>query len=57
MGVEKMHDEESYDVQVSLNVQVMTSSWMRWVEHVVRMGERKGAYTVFLEKPDGRRPL
>jgi hypothetical protein len=53
--VEKMHDEESYEVHVSLNIQVMNSSRIRWVEHVARMGERKGAYTVLLEKPEGRR--
>jgi len=37
-----MHDEESYEVHVSLNIQVMNSSRIRWVEHVARMGERKG---------------
>jgi hypothetical protein len=54
MGVEKMHDEESYNVHVSLNIQVMNSSRIRWVEHVARMGERNGAYKVLLEKPDRR---
>jgi hypothetical protein len=55
MGVELMHDEESYDVHVLINIQVMNSSRIRWMEHVARMGERKGAYTVLLEKPEGRR--
>jgi hypothetical protein len=56
MGAEKMHVEESSGMHVSLNIQVMKSSRMRWVEHVARMGERKGAYTVLLEKPEGRTP-
>jgi len=30
---------------------------MRWAGHVARMGERRGAYRVLVEKPEGRRPL
>ena len=30
---------------------------MRWVGHVVRMGESRDAYRVLLEKPGGKRPL
>jgi len=30
---------------------------MRWVGYVARMGERRGVYSVLVEKPDGRRPL
>jgi hypothetical protein len=30
---------------------------MRWAGHVARMGERRGAYRVLMEKPEGRRPL
>jgi len=30
---------------------------MRWAGHVARMGEERGVYRVFLEKPEGRRPL
>jgi len=29
---------------------------MRWVEHVVRVGESRGAYSVLVEKPEGKRP-
>ena len=30
---------------------------MIWTGHVACMGERKGAYRVLAEKPEGRRPL
>jgi hypothetical protein len=30
---------------------------MRWAEHVTKMEERKGAYRVFVGKPERRRPL
>jgi len=30
---------------------------MRWVGHVARMGEERGAYRVLVGKPEGRRPL
>jgi hypothetical protein len=56
LGVKKMHDEESCVVQVSLNIQAIKSSRMRWLEHVARVGERKGAYAVLLENSEGRRP-
>jgi len=30
---------------------------MRWVGHVTRMGERRGACRVLVGKPEGKRPL
>jgi hypothetical protein len=30
---------------------------MRWVGHVVRMGERRGVYRVLVGKPEGKRQL
>jgi hypothetical protein len=32
-------------------------SRMRWVGHVVRMGEERGVYRVLVGKPEGKRPL
>jgi len=29
----------------------------RWVGHVTRMGDRRGACMVLVERPDGKRPL
>jgi len=30
---------------------------MKWAGHVARMGERRGAYRVLVEKPEGKRPI
>jgi hypothetical protein len=30
---------------------------MRWAEHVARMEEKRNAYSILVEKPEGRRPL
>jgi len=38
-------------------VRVIKSRRMRWAGHVERMGERRGAYRVFVGKPEGKRPL
>jgi len=38
-------------------VRVIKSRRMRWAGHVVRMGERRGVYSVLVGKPEGQRPL
>jgi len=38
-------------------VRVIKSTRMRWAGHVARMGEGRGAYRVFVGKPEGKRPL
>jgi len=30
---------------------------MKWAEHVARMGDKTGMYTVLVRKPEGKRPL
>ena len=30
---------------------------MRWAGHVVRVGDRRGAYRVLVEKPEGKKRL
>jgi hypothetical protein len=35
----------------------MKARRMRWVGHVVRMGEKRSAYRLLVGKPEGRRPL
>jgi hypothetical protein len=35
----------------------MKSRIMRWAVHVERMGDRRVTNRVFVERPDGKRPL
>jgi hypothetical protein len=54
----KLHNEELNDLYSSPNVvRVTTSRRMRWVGHVVRMGERRGVFRVSGGKTEGKRPL
>jgi len=54
----KIHNEKLNDLHCSPNfISVIKSSRMRWAEHVARMVKRRGAYSILVEKPKGKRPL
>jgi len=54
----KLHNEELNDLHSSPNiVWVIKSRRMRWVGHVVSMGEGRGVYRVLVGKPEGKKPL
>jgi hypothetical protein len=54
----KLHNDELHDLYSSPNiVRVIKSRRMRWVGHVARMGEGRGAYRVLVGRPEGKRPL
>jgi hypothetical protein len=36
---------------------VIKSRKLRWAQHIARLGERTGAYSVLVGKPEGRRPF
>ena len=38
-------------------IRVIESRRLRWVEHVARMGNRKGACRILIATPEGKRPL
>jgi hypothetical protein len=38
-------------------IRIITSRRMRWVGHVVGMGEIRNSYKIFVGKPKGKRPL
>jgi hypothetical protein len=38
-------------------VRVIKAKRMRWAGHVARMGEVRGAYSILVGRPEGRRPL
>jgi hypothetical protein len=53
-----LHNKELYALYSSPNIiRVIKSRRLRWVGHVARMGERRGAYRALVGKPEGRRPL
>jgi hypothetical protein len=53
----KLHNEELHGLFSSPKiVRVIKARRMRWVGHVVRMGEVRGAYNILVGRPEGRRP-
>jgi PAS domain-containing protein len=57
-GWRKLHNEELRDLYSSPStLRMIKSRRMRWAEHVVRMGEKRDEYRLFVGNPEGRRPL
>jgi hypothetical protein len=57
-GWEKLHNEELRDSHTSPSIiRMIKSRRMRWVGHVARMREKRNAYRLLVEKPEGKRPL
>jgi hypothetical protein len=52
----KLRNEELHDLCSSPNI-VIKSRIMRLAEHVARMWEERGVYSVSVGKPEGKRPL
>jgi len=50
----KLHNKELYDMY-SPNI-IRVTNGRRWAEHVACMGKR-GAYMVFMGRPEGKRPI
>jgi hypothetical protein len=54
----RLHNTEYYVQYFSPNIiRVIKSRRLRWEGHVARIGDRRGAYSVLVEKPEGRRQL
>jgi hypothetical protein len=56
----KLHKEELHNLYASPNIiRMIKSRRMIWAWHVARMGEeeKKTAYRILVEKPEGKRPL
>ena len=53
----RLHNKELYVLYSSPNIiRVSKSRRLRWAGHVARKWERRGACSVFVGKPEGRRP-
>jgi hypothetical protein len=54
----RLHNRERYALYSSpYNLRVIKARRLRWVSHVARTGERRGAYRVLVEKSEGRRTI
>jgi hypothetical protein len=57
-GWRKLHNEELHSLYSSPSmVRVIKAKRMRWVGHVARMGEVRGAYSISVGRPERRTPL
>jgi hypothetical protein len=57
-GWRKVHNEELRNLCSSPSIiRMIKSRTMRWVRHVARIGAKRNAYTIFVGKPEGKRPL
>jgi hypothetical protein len=54
----KLHNEELHGLYSSPSiVRVIKARRLRWVGHVARTGEMRGAYNISAGRPEGKRPL
>jgi len=52
----KLHNEELYVMYYSTHIiWVIRSRTVRWMGHVARLGDRRGAYRVLVGRPKGKR--
>jgi hypothetical protein len=57
-GWRKLHNEELHGFYSSHSIiRVIKARRMRWVGHVARMAEVRGAYIILVGRPEGGRPL
>jgi hypothetical protein len=58
VGWRKLHNEELHNLYSSPSIiRMIKSRWMRWAGHVVRMGEKRNAYSIWVGTPERKRPL
>jgi hypothetical protein len=52
-GWRKLHNEELQNLYSSPNIiRKIKSRRMRWARHVARMGEKRNAFRILVEKPE-----
>jgi hypothetical protein len=54
----KFHNEELRVLDSSPSIiRIIKLRRMRWAGHVAQMGEKRNVYTLFVGKPEGKRPI
>jgi hypothetical protein len=54
----KLHNKELRDLYSSPSIiRIIKSRRMRWAGHVAQMEDKRNAYRLLVEKPEGKRPL
>jgi hypothetical protein len=54
----KLHSEEVRDLySLRSIIRIINSRMMRWARHVARLGKKRNAYRLLVQKPNGKRPL
>ena len=48
----RIHNEKLHDMYFSPDIMSIFSRRMRWAGYVARMGDRRGAYIVLVERPE-----
>jgi hypothetical protein len=57
-GWRKLHNEELHDLYSAPSIiRIIKSRGMRWAVHVACLGEKRNAYILLVDKPEGNRPL
>jgi hypothetical protein len=57
-GWRKLHNEELHNPFSSPSIiRMIKSGSMRWTGHVARIGKKRNAYRILVEKPERQRPL
>jgi hypothetical protein len=56
-GWRKLHEELHGLYSSPSIVRVIKARRMRWTGHVAHIREVRGVYNIFVERPEGRRPL
>jgi hypothetical protein len=56
-GLRKLHNELHKLYCSPSMIRMIKSRWMRCVGNVARMEEKRNAYRILVEKPEGNRPL
>jgi hypothetical protein len=53
-----MHNEGIHNLYSASSItRMIKSRRMRWAGYVAKMGEKRNAYRILVEKPEGKRPL